>query len=350
MDAKARRVRIGISGFGRIGKLVCRAALFDGHVNVVAINDPYMTLDYAACLLRHDSVHGTFPHHVACVSGNNTLEIRPMGRKTSRIKFFREKDPALIPWQEMGVDVVVEATGVFTKRVDLQKHLRRTVQKVVLTAPADKEEDADLTIVLGVNEEMYDIKRHHLVSNASCTTNCLAPILKLLRNRFGVGHGIMVTAHAFTNDQRLVDSSHRDWRRGRSAMNNVIPTKTGAAKAIGLVIPDLAGRIDGSALRVPVSDVSLVELVAQLIRTTTVEEINGYFEEAAKLARFKSLEYMYEPLVSQDLVGDPHSSVFDPSGTMVLGGNLVKIRAWYDNEWAYSCRVVDLAKYLMGIS
>jgi glyceraldehyde 3-phosphate dehydrogenase len=331
-------VRVAINGFGRIGRNVFRAAADRGSdVEIVAVND-VMDPSTAAHLLRYDSVHGRFPGTVE--AGEDALRVD--GRQ---VRVLSVRDPGDLPWRDMGVEVVVESTGLFTKRDDAAKHLSAGARKVIISAPAT---DPDVTICLGVNDEAYDPDAHHIVSNASCTTNCLAPLAKVLLDRFGIERGFMTTTHAYTSDQRLLDAPHKDLRRARSAATNVVPTSTGAARAIGLVIPELQGKLDGIAMRVPVSDGSATDLVAGLGRDVTKDEVNEAFRAAADTGTMKGiLRYSEDPLVSSDVVGDSYSSIFDSKLTMA-NGNLVKVVSWYDNEWGYSCRVVDLTVLVAG--
>ena len=324
-------IKVGINGFGRIGRLVYRAILDRKEFDVVQIND-ITTADVLAHLLKYDSVHGKFKGEVTH-SGNAIV----VNGKT--IKVSAERDPANLPWGELGVEAVVESTGVFRKKADIGKHIQAGAKKVVLTVPAKDEIDA--TIVLGVNDEMLK-DEHQIVSNASFTTNCLAPVAKVLHDKFGIVKGFMSTIHAYTNDQKILDLPHKDLRRARAAAVSIIPTTTGAAKAVGKVIPELNGKLDGFALRVPVSDGSLVDLVVELNQSVTVEQINTEMKKAAEGSLKGILEYSEEPLVSCDIVGNPHSSIFDALSTMVMDGNMAKVVSWYDNEWGYSCRVVDL--------
>ncbi len=324
-------IKVGINGFGRIGRLVYRAAHGNSKVDVVAVND---ITDAAtlALLLKHDSVHGVWSEKV----GHSDGEVRA-GSKSFRV--LAERDPAKLPWRDLGVDVVVESTGLFTKKSAAGKHLEAGAKKVIISAPAD---DADATIVIGVNDQTYNREKHDVVSIASCTTNCLAPVAKVLNDKFGIERGVMTTIHAYTNDQRIADQPHKDPRRARSAAINIIPTSTGAARAIGLVLPELSGRLDGIAVRVPVADGSLVDLVAQVSRPTTKQEVNSAFQEAASKPPLKGiLEYSDDPIVSTDIIGNPHSSVFDSALTSVIEKSTVKVFAWYDNEWAYSKRVAE---------
>jgi len=324
-------ITVGINGFGRIGRLVYRAAAEHRGVNVVAVNDitDAPTLAY---LLKYDTVHGVWDRDVK--AEGNTVKA---GDKSFTV--LAEKDPANLPWKQLGVDVVVESTGLFTKRAAAAKHLAAGARKVVISAPA---EDADCTIVIGVNDQAYNKDQHQVVSIASCTTNCLAPVAKVLNDTFGIVRGVMTTIHAYTNDQRIADQPHKDARRARAAAMNIIPTSTGAAKAIGLVLPELAGRLDGIAVRVPVADGSLVDLVAEVKKPTTAAEVNAAFKAAAAKAPLKGiLEYSESPIVSSDVIGNPHSSIFDAPLTSVMEKTSVKVFAWYDNEWGYSSRVAE---------
>ena len=328
-------IKIGINGFGRIGRLVFRAAMEDPAVEVVAVND---LTDAAtlAHLVKYDSVHGRLNGTV--VAGDNSLIVN--GRE---VKVLAERDPGALPWAALGVDVVIESTGFFTDGAKAKAHLDAGARKVIISAPATNE---DITIVMGVNDEKYDPASHHIISNASCTTNCLAPFAKVLRDEFGIRRGFMNTIHSYTNDQRILDFPHKDLRRARAAAVSIIPTSTGAAKAIGLVLPDLKGKLDGMSMRVPTPDGSVVDLVAELGRDVTKEEINAAMKAAADGPLKGILEYCTDPIVSIDVVGNPASSVFDSLQTMVMGGtgNFVKCIAWYDNEAGYSHRVIDLVK------
>ena len=326
-------VRVAINGFGRIGRAVLRIILerSDSGIDVVAIND-LADDDVLAYLLRHDTVMGALDQKVKLGDGDMTVG-------GHHIRMLRERDPTQLPWAELDVDVVVESTGVFRTRAQLQQHLEAGADRVLLTVPAKDEIDA--TIVLGVNdEELTDDDR--IVSNASCTTNCLAPLAKVLDDAFGIKRGVMTTVHAYTNDQRLADVPHADLRRSRAATENIIPTTTGAAKAVGKVLPNLAGKLDGMAMRVPVPDGSIVDLVVELETDVDVEDVKAAVRSAADGPMRGVLQYTEDPLVSTDIIGNPHSSIFDADSTQVLGSNLVKIVSWYDNEWGYSNRVVDL--------
>ncbi|MBM7661516.1 glyceraldehyde 3-phosphate dehydrogenase [Bacillus mesophilus] len=329
-------VKIGINGFGRIGRNVFRAALNNPNVEVVAVND-LTDAKTLAHLLKYDTVHGRLDAEVSVKE--NTLVV---GGK--EIKVLAERDPAQLGWGKLGVDIVVESTGRFTDRADAAKHLEAGAKKVIISAPASNE---DITVVMGVNEDQYDAANHHVLSNASCTTNCLAPFAKILNDQFGIKKGMMTTVHSYTNDQQILDLPHKDYRRARAAAENIIPTSTGAAKAVSLVLPELKGKLNGMAMRVPTPNVSLVDLVVELEKNVTAEEINAAFKEAAEGNLKGILAYSEEPLVSSDYNGDPHSSTIDALSTMVLEGNLVKVVSWYDNESGYSHRVVDLAEYMV---
>jgi glyceraldehyde 3-phosphate dehydrogenase len=328
-------IKVGINGFGRIGRNFYRHAFADPAIDVVAVND-LTDAETLAHLLKYDSILRTFDAEVK-VEGD---VIRVNDRS---IKVYSVKDPAEIPWQDHDIEVVVESTGVFRKRDGAMKHLRDTVKKVVISAPAT---EPDVTLVLGVNDAEYDKNNHHIISNASCTTNCLGPVAKVLHDNFGIEKGFMTTIHSYTNDQRILDLPHKDLRRARAAAVNIIPTSTGAARAIGLVIPELAGKVDGIAVRVPTPDVSLVDLVAQVARPADAAEINHAMKRAAEGELKGILEYCDRPLVSSDFVGNSHSSIFDAEYTKVID-NTVKVLSWYDNEWGYSCRVADLVKFIM---
>ena len=329
--------RVAINGFGRIGRTVFRiiASREDSDIEVVAIND-LADDDILAYLLEYDSVMGRFDQEVTVQDGVMTVG-------DHQVAMLMERDPAGLPWGELNVDLVVEATGVFRDRASLQKHLDAGANRVILTVPA--KDEIDETVVLGVNGEELEAD-DLIVSNASCTTNCLAPLVKVLNDAFGINKGVMTTVHAYTNDQRLADVPHADLRRSRAATENIIPTTTGAAKAVGKVLPDLDGKLDGIAMRVPVPDGSTVDLVVELGSDVTVEEVNAAVKAAADGPMAGILEYNEDAIVSTDIIGNPHSSIFDAGGTHVLGGNLVKMMSWYDNEWGYSNRVVDLIERL----
>jgi glyceraldehyde 3-phosphate dehydrogenase len=330
--------RIGINGFGRVGRLTFRAIKqrHSGKLEVVAINDLADTKTNAH-LLKWDTNYGRYPGSVE--AGSNSLIV-----DGKEIKVISERDPASIPWKEYGVDIVIESTGIFTDATKAAAHLKGGVKKVIISAPAKNE---DITVVLGVNEKKYDPAKHNIISNASCTTNCIAPVVKVLNDSFGVSKGLMTTTHAYTNDQRILDIVHSDLRRARAGAMNIIPTTTGAAKAVTLVIPELTGKLHGLSFRVPVSTVSIVDFVADLARDVTVEQVNEALKAASAGALKGILEYCEEPLVSSDFKGNPASSIVDSASTMVIGGNMVKVLSWYDNEWGYSCRLSDLAAYVV---
>ncbi len=326
-------IKIGINGFGRIGRLVFRRASNDPDIDIAGIND-LTDAGTLAHLLKYDSVHGVFRGEVHAEGSNLIVDGKA-------IPVTAERNPAELPWKSYGATVVVESTGVFRKREQIAAHLAAGASKVVLTVPPKDEIDA--MVVLGVNDEALK-PEHQIVSNASCTTNCLAPVAKVLNDNFGINHGLMTTVHAYTNDQCLLDFPHSDLRRARAAAVNIIPTSTGAARAVGKVIPELKGKLDGMALRVPVMDGSVVDLVCCLEKTASVEEINAAMKEAADGPMKGILQYTEDPIVSQDIVGNPYSSIFDAKLTMWIGNHMVKVISWYDNEWGYSCRVVDLIK------
>lgn len=328
-------VKVGINGFGRIGRNVFRAALNNPNVEIVAVND-LTDAKMLAHLLKYDSVHGKLNVEVS-TNGNNLVV------NGTEIIVKAERDPANLGWGDLGIDVVVESTGRFTKREDAAKHLEAGAKKVIISAPASNE---DITIVMGVNEDQYDPASHHVLSNASCTTNCLAPFAKVLHSQFGIKRGMMTTIHSYTNDQQILDLPHKDYRRARAAAENMIPTTTGAAKAVALVLPELKGKLNGMAVRVPTPNVSLVDLVAELEKEVTAEEVNAALKAAAEGELQGILQYSDEPLVSRDYNGDPHSSSVDGLSTMVMEGNMVKVISWYDNETGYSTRVVDLVDYI----
>ncbi len=330
-------VRVAINGFGRIGRNILRAALQNprGDLDFVAVND-LSDAATLAHLFKYDSVHGRFPGEVR-VEGDDLVA------GNERVKVLSERDPAALPWADLGVDVAIESTGMFRARDQASKHLEAGAKKVIISAPAP---EPDVTIVLGVNSDDYDADSHHVISNASCTTNCIAPVVKVLLDQFGFEHGLMTTVHSYTNGQRLLDLQHKDLRRARAAAMSIIPTTTGAAKAVGLVLPSVQGKLDGMAMRVPTPDVSIVDLVASLSKKTSVEEINAAFAAAAAGPMDGILEYTELPLVSVDFVGHPASSIIDAQSTSVMGGTLVKVISWYDNEWGYSNRCVDLASYI----
>ena len=327
--------KVAINGFGRIGRMSFRELCTRKSVEVVAIND-LTSADTLAYLLKYDSVHGRFDGEV--VADGDYLVING-----KRIRVYAEKDPANLPWKELGVDIVIESTGLFKNREKMMKHINAGAKKVVLTVPADKKEDVDATVVLGVNDHILN-KDIQLVSNASCTTNCLSPIAKVLNDNFGVVRGLMNTIHSYTNDQKILDLPHSDLRRARAAAVSIIPTKTGAAKAVGLVLPELAGKLDGLAMRVPTPDGSVVDLTVELEKPATKEEINVAMKKAAEGPMKGILEYVDEPIVSADIVDNKHSSIFDSQLTQVLDNNFVKVVSWYDNEKGYSTRICDLTE------
>ena len=329
--------KIGINGFGRIGRLAFRAIkkYHDNDLQVVAIND-LTDPKTNAHLLKWDSSYGLFPGEIAAAEDSITVN----GKK---VKVLAERDPGKIPWRDYGVEIVIESTGLFTDATKAVAHRNGGAKKIIISAPAKNE---DVTVVLGVNEEDYDPKQHKVISNASCTTNCIAPAVKVLHENFRITKGLMTTIHAYTNDQRILDMFHKDLRRARAAAVNIIPTTTGAAKAVTMVIPELKGKIHGMAFRIPVATVSVVDFVAELGKEVDVEQVNQAFKAAAGGPLNGILEYCQEPLVSSDFRGNPASSIFDALSTMVIEGNLVKVLAWYDNEWGYSCRLGDLATYI----
>jgi glyceraldehyde 3-phosphate dehydrogenase len=326
--------RVAINGFGRIGRLGLRSIIkrHKKDLNVVAIND-MADLQTNAHLFRYDSTYGVYPGKIEV--GEGILKVDGWN-----ITVLNQKDPSRLPWKALGVDIVIESTGVFTDAAQVRAHLEAGARKVIITAPA---KDEDITLVLGVNDSDYNPRKHHIVSNASCTTNCLAPVAKVLHENFGIERGLMTTTHAYTNDQRILDLMHSDLRRARAAAMNIVPTSTGAAKAIGLVMPELKGKLHGLSLRVPTSTVSVVDLVVDLKKAASVEDINAALKKAADGKLNRILEYCNEPLVSSDFRGNPASSIVDGLSTVALEGKMAKVLSWYDNEWGYSCRVADLA-------
>ncbi|MGA7695739.1 MAG: type I glyceraldehyde-3-phosphate dehydrogenase [Candidatus Sulfotelmatobacter sp.] len=329
-------IKVGINGFGRIGRNVLRTSLNDPNLEFVAVND-LTDPKTLAHLLKYDSVLGNLPNKVTAGADSISVDGKV-------IKVFKEKDPAALPWESVGAQVVIESTGRFTDATEAKKHLRGTVKKVIISAPAKNE---DFTVVLGVNEEKYDPKKHHIISNASCTTNCLAPIAKVINDQFHIISGTMTTIHSYTNDQVILDFPHKDLRRARAAALSMIPTTTGAAKALKLVVPELAGKLDGFSMRVPTPNVSVVDLVVWVEKKTTKEEVNAALKKASESGPLKGyLGYEENELVSSDFKGDPRSSIVDAGMTLVVGGNCVKVISWYDNEWGYSCRVRDLIHYI----
>ena len=330
-------IKIGINGFGRIGRQIFKIGLKNPNLKFVAIND-ITDPKTLAHLLKYDSIFGRFGGQVEASGSSIVVD-------GEEVRVFSVRDPAQIPWHEEGVDIVVEATGLFRSRSDAAKHIRGSVKKVVITAPA-KGEPADYTVVMGVNEDGLDPDRHQVISNASCTTNAFAMLIKVLHENFGIKRGFMTTVHSYTNDQRILDAPHRDLRRARAAALSIVPTSTGAAKAIGLIFPELKGKIAAVSLRVPTPNVSIVDFSAEVERETSIEEVNRAFEESASGPLSRYIGIVRDPVVSVDLVGDDHSVIFDPSLTDVVDGTLVKVFGWYDNEWGYSARVVDLLDYL----
>jgi glyceraldehyde 3-phosphate dehydrogenase len=327
-------IKVGINGFGRIGRNVFRAGLKDKEIDFVAVND-ITDAETLAHLLKYDSIYGILP---GVKAEGDTIFVQERS-----LKVLKEKDPSNLPWRKLGVDIVIESTGIFIDKEGATKHLTAGAKKVIISAPAKNE---DITIVMGVNEDKYLPEKHHIISNASCTTNCLAPVAKVLNDFFGIEKGTMTTIHSYTADQRLMDSPHQDLRRARAAALSIIPTKTGATKAVSLVIPELKGKLDGMAFRVPTPNVSVVDLAVLLKRKVSVEEINQAFKEASQGYLKGILDYTEEPLVSKDFNGNSNSSIVDGLSTMVIADNLAKIIAWYDNEWGYSCRIIDLLKYI----
>jgi len=330
--------RIGINGFGRIGRLALKAAIErgGGKLEVTALND-LTDAGTNAHLFKYDTNYGIYPGRVEAEDDCIIVD----GKK---IAVLAEREPAKIPWRDHGVDIVIESTGLFTKGSKAAAHLEGGAKKVIISAPAQEE---DISIVLGINEDKYDASSHRIISNGSCTTNCVAPVAKVLHQNFGIVHGLMTTVHAYTNDQKILDVFHKDLRRARAAAMNIIPTTTGAARVVGVVIPELQGKLHGIALRVPTSAVSVVDLVADLNKKASAEEINDAFRRAAQGELKGILEYCDEPLVSSDFKGNPASAIFDSQSTMVIDDNFIKVLAWYDNEWGYACRLADLAIYLV---
>jgi glyceraldehyde 3-phosphate dehydrogenase len=330
-------VKVGINGFGRIGRNIFRTSIGDPDIDFVAVNDLTDTKTLAH-LLKYDSVLGNLDHQIT--STENGIKV-----DDEEFRVFSQRDPAAIDWGSVGAEIVVESTGIFTKAEDAKKHLRGSVKKVIISAPAKNE---DITIVLGVNEENYDPASHHIISNASCTTNCLAPVAKVVHEKFGIRSAQMTTIHSYTNDQQLLDLPHKDMRRARAAALSMIPTSTGAAKAVALVLPELKGKFDGISVRVPTPNVSLVDVVMDLETETTAEDVNRAFKDAANEELRGILDFCEEPLVSVDFKRNPNSSIVDAEYTKVIGGRMLKVLSWYDNEWGYSCRVRDLIKYIAG--
>ena len=328
-------IKIGINGFGRIGRNLFRAALNNPEVEIVAVND-LTDAKTLAHLLKYDSVHGIFNAEVKATDDGFTVNGK-------MVKVLAEKEPQALPWGKLGAEIVIEATGRFTSGTDAAAHLEAGARKVIISAPG---KNVDATIVIGVNHDTYDPQKHHIVSNASCTTNCLAPVVKVLHQQFQIKNGMMTTVHSYTNDQQILDLPHKDLRRARAAAMSIIPTTTGAAEAVGLVIPDLKGKLNGLAMRVPTPNVSVVDFVAVVDKQTSAEEVNSALRQAAVSDLQGIMSYCEAPLVSKDFYGDAHSSIVDAPSTMVMDGKLVKVISWYDNEWGYSCRVLDLALYM----
>lgn len=327
--------RVAINGFGRIGRMVFRKAILDEHLEIVAINASYPP-ETLAHLIKYDTNHGPFNGDVHAMDDHLLIN----GKK---VLLLNNRNPEFLPWKNLGIDIVIEATGKFNHRDQAALHLNAGAKRVVLTAPGKNE---DVTIVMGVNEDTLDINKHLVISNASCTTNCLAPVVKVLDEQFGIENGLMTTVHAYTNDQNNIDNPHKDLRRARACAQSIIPTTTGAAKALSLVLPHLKGKLHGIALRVPTPNVSLVDLVVDLKREVTINEINQAFKTAAEGSMAGIIQYSTEPLVSIDFNTNPHSAIVDALSTMVIGANKVKVLAWYDNEWGYSCRVVELVNHV----
>src|SRR5438132_2297440 len=328
-------IKVGINGFGRIGRSIVRTCLGDADIDFVAVNDLTDTKTLAH-LLKYDSILGNLDHEISATENGIRVD-------TDEFRVFSVRDPAAIPWESVGAEVVIESTGLFTKAEDARKHLRGPVRKVIISAPAKNE---DITIVLGVNEGSYDPAAHHVISNASCTTNCLAPVAKVVHEKFGIRSAQMTTIHSYTNDQQLLDLPHKDLRRARAAALSMIPTSTGAAKAVALVLPELKGKFDGISVRVPTPNVSLVDVVMELEKDTTTDDVNQALKDAANEELAGILSFSEEPLVSSDFKGNSNSSIVDAEYTKVIGGHMIKILSWYDNEWGYSCRVRDLIKFI----
>jgi len=331
--------KVGINGFGRIGRLVFRviSQLYGDKLDIGLVND-LTDAKTNAHLLKYDSTYGSYPGKVE--AGDDSIIV-----DGEKVKIMAERDPGKIPWKDYGIDIVLECTGLFTEASKASAHFQGGAKKVIISAPAKEE---DFTVVLGVNDDKYDPKQHKIISNASCTTNCIAPVAKVLNDTFGINKGLLTTIHAYTNDQRLQDMFHKDLRRARAAAENIVPTTTGAAKAVSLVLPELKGKLHGVAMRVPTPTVSLCDLVVELNKEVTPESINTAFKSAAEGKLKGILEYCTEPLVSSDFKGNTHSSIFDSLSTMVIGGNMAKIVAWYDNEWGYSCRLADLVVFVLN--
>lgn len=331
-------IRVGINGFGRIGRNTFRAGFDSPNIDFIAVNDLPVPVETLAHLLKYDSIMGIWDKEISTTKDSIIIDKKVL-------KILNYKDPQDIPWGDLGVDIVIESTGVFREKDKAMKHIQAGAKKVIISAPAKNE---DITIVLGVNEDKYDAKTHHIISNASCTTNCVAPMAKVLFDNFGIKYGLMTTIHSYTNDQKILDLPHKDLRRARAAALSMIPTTTGAAKATTLVIPELKGKLDGMAIRVPTPNVSITDLVCVVEKDVTVDNVNNAFKEVASGALSKIIEYNDLPLVSKDFNGNAHSCIFDSSFTNVVERKLVKILGWYDNEWGYSCRLVDLVEYIGG--
>jgi len=330
-------IRLGINGFGRIGRLVYRAVYNDPEFEVLAVND-ITDAETLAHLLKYDSVHGIL--NASIKAGQNAILV-----DGKEIKVFSMKDPSTLPWKDLGVDFVAECSGKFRSREQAALHLSAGAKKVVISAPG-KGNPPDITIVMGINEAGYDPRKHHVISNASCTTNCFAPVVKVLHDKFTILQGLMTTIHSYTNDQRLLDLPHKDLRRARAAALSMIPTSTGAAKAVGIVFPELKGKLDAISIRVPTPNASLVDFVCTVKQATTAEQVNSAFREASEGEMKRYIQYTEDPIVSTDIIGNPYSAIFDAPLTSVIGGTLVKVLAWYDNEWGYTARTVDLIKYM----
>lgn len=328
-------VKVAINGFGRIGRNVLRSALKENGLEIIAVND-LTDAKTLAHLLKYDSVHGQI-NAVVRVEGNSII------LNDKKIQILSERDPALLPWKDLGIDLVIESTGLFVDKANASKHLTAGAKKVIISAPA---KEPDMTVVLGVNEDKYDPSKHHIISNASCTTNCLAPVAKVMLEKFGIKKALMTTIHSYTNDQRILDFPHKDLRRTRSAALSMIPTTTGAAKAVSLVLPELKGKMDGMAIRVPTPNVSVIDLVVEVEKNTTSGEVNQALKSAAEGELKNIMQYTDEPIVSIDVNDNPHSAVVDGLSTNVIKSNLVKVLAWYDNEWGYSCRIKDLILFM----
>jgi len=328
-------ITVAINGFGRIGRLVFRQAYNDPRFNIVAVND-LTSPEILAHLLKYDSVHGRFPGKVIATKSGIKVDGKTL-------EVIAEKDPAKLPWKKLGVDVVVESTGLFTKRDDAAKHLAAGARRVLISAPAT---DPDITIVMGVNDKLFDKKNHKVISVASCTTNCLAPVAKVIHDNFGIKQGLMTTIHAYTNDQSILDYPHKDLRRARAAAVSMIPTTTGAARAVTKVLPELKGRLDGMAVRVPTADGSLVDLVFETEKPASVEAVNAAILAASRAGMKKIIEYTEDPIVSVDVIGNPHSAIYDAKSTMAVGDRFFKVLAWYDNEYGYSSRMVDMLRLI----